>query len=82
MTWNLLITNGCGRPVREYVKSLLDFGHLFGNSISPKGITILAVELKGFFNGPWYCWMSLLSILVLILMLVSAGRPGRDAESV
>ncbi len=28
------------------------------------------------------CWRSLLSILVLILTLVSAGRPGRDAESV
>ncbi len=29
-----------------------------------------------------YCWRSLFSILVLILTLVSAGRPGRDAESV
>ncbi len=28
------------------------------------------------------CWRSLYSILVLILTLVSAGRPGRDAESV
>ncbi len=28
------------------------------------------------------CWRSLFSILVLILTLVSAGRPGRDAESV
>ena len=28
------------------------------------------------------CWRSLLSILILILTLVSAGRPGRDAESV
>ncbi len=28
------------------------------------------------------CWRSLLSILVLILTLVSTGRPGRDAESV
>ena len=28
------------------------------------------------------CWRSLLSILVLMLTLVSAGRPGRDAESV
>ncbi len=54
MTWNLLITNRCGLPVGEYVKSLLDFGHLFGNSISPKGIAILAVKLKGLFNGPWY----------------------------
>ena len=51
MTWNLLITNRCGCPVKEYVKSLSDFGHLFGNSISSKGITILAVKLKGFFNG-------------------------------
>jgi hypothetical protein len=51
VTWNLLITNGCGCLVGEYVKSLSDFGHLFGNSISPKGIAILAVELKGFFNS-------------------------------
>ncbi len=29
-----------------------------------------------------YCWRSLLSILVLILTLVSAGRPGRVTESV
>ena len=28
------------------------------------------------------CWTSLLSILVLILLLVLARRPGRDAESV
>ncbi len=28
------------------------------------------------------CWRSLLSILVLILTLVSAGRPGRDVKSV
>jgi hypothetical protein len=32
----------------------LDFSHLFGNSISPNGVAILAVKLKGFFNGPWY----------------------------
>ncbi len=33
--------------------------------------------------GLWtHCWRSLFSILVLILTLVSAGRPGRDAESV
>jgi hypothetical protein len=30
----------------------------------------------------WTCWRSLLSILVLILTLVSAGRPGRVTESV
>ncbi len=53
MTWNLLVTNGCGLPVGEYVKSLLDFGHLFGDSIS-KGIAITAVKIKGFFDGPWY----------------------------
>ncbi len=29
-----------------------------------------------------YRWRSLLSILALILTLVLAGRPGRDAESV
>ncbi len=28
------------------------------------------------------CWRSSLSVLVLILTLVSTGRPGRDAESV
>ncbi len=28
------------------------------------------------------CWRSLFSILILILTLVSAGQPGRDAESV
>ncbi len=54
MTWSLLVTNGCGLPVREYVKSLLDFGHLFGDGIGPKGIAIMAVKLKGFFDGPWY----------------------------
>ncbi len=54
MTWNLLIANGCGLPIGEYAKSLSDFGHLFGNSISPKGIAILVVKLKGFFKGPWY----------------------------
>ncbi len=54
MTWNLLVTNGCSLPIGEYVKSLLDFGHLFGDSIGPKGIAILAVKLKGFFNGSWY----------------------------
>ncbi len=54
MKWNLLIPNGCGLPVGEYVKSLSDFGHFFGNSISPKSIAILAVKCKGFFNGPWY----------------------------
>jgi hypothetical protein len=31
---------------------------------------------------PNACWRSLFPILVLILTLVSAGRPGRDAESV
>ncbi len=35
---------------------------------------------KNLWTGP--CWRSLFSILVLILTLVSAGRPGRDAESV
>jgi hypothetical protein len=54
MAWNLLVTNGCGLPIREYVKSLSDFGHLFGDSIGPKGIAIMAVKLKGFFDGPWY----------------------------
>jgi hypothetical protein len=54
MAWNLLVTNGCGLPVGEYVKSLSDFGHLLGNSIDPKGIAITAVKLKGFFGGPWY----------------------------
>ncbi len=54
MTWNLLVTNGYGLPIGKYVKSLLDFGHLFGNNIGPKGVAITAVKLKGFFDGPWY----------------------------
>jgi hypothetical protein len=54
MTRNLLIPNECGCPVGEYIKSLSDFGHLLGNHISPKGIAILVVKLKGFFDGPWY----------------------------
>jgi hypothetical protein len=39
----------------------------------------ISYKRKG--NG-FQCWRSLLSILVLILTLVSAGRPGRVAESV
>jgi hypothetical protein len=54
MAWNLLVANGGGLPVGEYVKSLLDFSHLLGNSVDPKGIAIMAVKLKGFFDGPWY----------------------------
>ncbi len=54
MAWNFLVANGGGLPVGEYVKSLLDFGHLLGDSVGPKGIAIMTVKLKGFFDGPWY----------------------------
>ncbi len=54
MAWNLLVANRGGLPVGEYVKSLLDFSHLLGDSVGSKGIAITAVKLKGFFDGPWY----------------------------
>ncbi len=54
MAWNLLVANGGSLLVREYAKSLSDFGHLLGDSVGPKGIAITAVKLKGFFDGPWY----------------------------
>ncbi len=44
-------------------------------------VEALALQLKIQQACP-LCWRSLFSILVLILTLVSAGRPGRDAESV
>ena len=54
MAWNLLVAHRGGLPVGEYVKSLPDLGHLLGDSVSPKGVAITAVKLKGFFDSPWY----------------------------
>ncbi len=48
-------------------------------------IQALGVQVKfipGSCTGLCQCWRSSLSVLVLILTLVSTGRPGRDAESV
>jgi hypothetical protein len=51
MTGYLLVTNWRRLPIKQYFEGNTNVLHLLGNSISPEGITILLVELKGFFDG-------------------------------
>ncbi len=51
MTGYLLVTNWCRLPIKQDFEGNRNVLHLFGNCISPEGITILLVKLKGFFDG-------------------------------
>ncbi len=80
-------------PVKVSFINVSHMGFDSGLSIPQYGAFLLAVDncwLWCHHRSCWrlpprtslICWRSLLSILVLILTLVSAGQPGRDAESV
>jgi hypothetical protein len=51
MTGYLLVTNWCRLPIKQDFEGDTNVLHLLGNGISPEGITILLVKLKGFFDG-------------------------------
>jgi hypothetical protein len=51
MTGYLLVTNWRRLPIKQDFEGDTNVLHLLGNGISPEGITILLVKLKGFFDG-------------------------------
>ena len=79
--------NSIGKPNSMFAWSVVNFlamSFLFDSFIDHRSLVapmpFKKVPLSEEHCG--MCWRSLLSILVLILTLVSAGQPGRDAESV
>jgi hypothetical protein len=51
MTGYLLVTNWCRLPIKQDFEGNTNVLHLLGSGVSPEGITILLVKLKGFFDG-------------------------------
>ena len=51
MTGYLLVTNWRRLPIKQDFEGNTNVLCLLGNGISPEGITILLVKLKGFFDG-------------------------------
>ncbi len=51
MTGYFLVTNWHKLPIKQDFEGNTNVLHLLGNGVSPEGITILLVKLKGFFDG-------------------------------
>ncbi len=51
MAGYLLVTNWRGLPIKQDFEGDTNILHFLGNGISPEGITILLIKLKGFFDG-------------------------------
>ncbi len=51
MTGYLLVTNWRRLPIKQDFEGDTNILHLLGNGVSPEGISILLVKLKGFFDG-------------------------------
>ncbi len=51
MTGYLLVTNWRRLPIKQDFEGNVKVLHLLGNDVSPEGITILLVKLKGFFDS-------------------------------
>ncbi len=47
----LLVTNWRRLPIKQDFEGDANVLHLLGNGVSPEGITILLVKLKGYFDG-------------------------------
>ncbi len=51
MAGYLLVTNWRRLPVKQDFEGNAKVLHFLGNGVSPEGITILLIELKGFIDG-------------------------------
>jgi hypothetical protein len=51
MAGYLLVTNWCRLPVKQDFKGNVNVLHFLGNGVSPEGITILLIKLKGSVDG-------------------------------
>jgi hypothetical protein len=51
MAGYLLVTNWHRFPIKQDFEGNTNVLHFLGNGVSPEGITILLIKLKGFFDG-------------------------------
>jgi hypothetical protein len=51
MAGYLLVTNRRRLPIKQDFEGNTNVLHFLGNGVSPEGITILLIKLKGFFDG-------------------------------
>ncbi len=54
MAWDLLIPNRRNMAIRKDLEGNANLLHFLCNRIGPEGVDILAVRVKGLFNGLWH----------------------------